>query len=525
MPTISVTPSSHKTIEISSSGNRDIVSKKGLIKSAKAASAKLASIGSALTLPTCKDMHFNRAKATQKSAPQHDVTDFKSEFIPRRSEAKKHTAQDTETSTTALQNYYQHQHATVKQEFESLFNTYASSSTEHGKYAQSYANDLSMTCVEGRYQLPALPKTVAEFAIIFNQLAQNHAPNGSLGKLIKKALGKNTTLGQLLDINTSAKLGALSQLIPITLKVTLKHKLSSPTTTEPPKVIKLDPIEKEKLATEKQRKLPSLLQQLDTLSEVYSSYVKELPTADSQARGLQQSLLEAANKLDAIDKDNELQRQPEFRGRGATFTQTTPNTHLAHSALFDSDKIYSLADFDDIIASNRAIKEKIAEFDRHLSQLNQNIGFHVEKLPNKAEVANSKILGINPLDIDLDKVMDKLNNLETLLLKPKQNWRSRLINFFHPKGFQSESDRLTFETMAIHRLKELKEKISTSSVEMKLEDFSTKPWFKYLVAKQIESLQTASQSYQFGPFSIASPAKKQLDAFLRSNDWPKPNVA
>ncbi|MFA0284762.1 hypothetical protein AB4504_24370, partial [Vibrio sp. 10N.222.55.F12] len=129
------------------------------------------------------------------------------------------------------------------------------------------------------------------------------------------------------------------------------------------------------------------------------------------------------------------------------------------------------------------------------------IGFHIEKLPNEAEVANINILGISPLNIDLDKTMAKLANLKTLLLELKPSWRSRLIQLFHPKGAEKEAERLSYQYMDISHLQELKDDISTSSEAMKLTDLSNKPWMQYLVAKQVESLKSDCQSYKFGPFT------------------------
>ncbi|MEZ8196786.1 hypothetical protein [Vibrio cortegadensis] len=423
-----------------------------------------------------------------------------------------------------LQNYYEHESTSIKKEFESLFNAYASSSTKHAEYAQSYSYDWSMTYSNGCYQLESLPKTAEEFASKFCKLTEEHSPNGSLGQLVKKALTNKTTLGQMLRVNNASKLGPMSQLLPTTLKVALKSSLSTETAATFQKVVKQEVSEKEQLNALKQKQLPSQLQKLELQTNLYQFNVKEFPEADLKCRTFQKALVKAVNRTDFVDKNNELQRKTELRGQGAVFKELSPSIDLPVNAqskhtLFDTNKTYGIEDFDNIVSNNFVIKEKTDSFENHLSRLNQNIGFHIEKLPNEAEVANVNILGISPLNIDVDRMMAKLTDLKSLLLEPKPNWRSRLIQLFHPKGVEKEAERLSYQYMDISHLQALKDDISTSSEAMKLTDLSNKPWMQYLVAKQVESLKSNCQSYKLGPFTIASSAKKQLDALLSSNEW------
>ncbi|MFA0612019.1 hypothetical protein [Vibrio sp. 10N.222.49.B4] len=423
-----------------------------------------------------------------------------------------------------LQNYYEHESTSIKKEFESLFNAYASSSTKHAEYAQSYSYDWSMTYSNGCYQLESLPKMAEEFASKFCKLTEEHSPNGSLGKLVKKALTNKTTLGQMLRLNKASTLGPMSQLLPTTLKVVLKSNLSTETAATFQKVVKQEVSEQEQLNALKQKQLPSQLQKLELQTNLYQSNVKEFPEADLKCRNFQKALVKAVNRTNSVDKNNELQRKTEFRGQGTVFKELSPSIDLpvndqSKHTLFDTNKTYGIGDFDNIVSSNFVIKEKTDSFENHLSRLNQNIGFHIEKLPNEAEVANVNTLGINPLNIDVDRMMAKLTNLKPLLLEPKPSWRSRLIQLFHPKGAENEAERLSYQYMDISHLQALKDDISTSSEAMKLTDLSNKPWMQYLVAKQVESLKSDCQSYKLGLFTIASPAKKQLDALLSSNEW------
>ena len=412
-----------------------------------------------------------------------------------------------------VQEYFDLHRADINKECSDILTRYAQKGDKYAQGVKKLTDDMSegmsVSCKDNTYIITISLEEIGGVTNALNKLTK--VPDSH--KIIQELLNKKTHLGQLLSTPHSI----LQKMNSSPLNVTTKHALSPEATTN----LKIARENKQASDYQKKRHLPELLKRFKAESAVYKSNLDLLATQYNNFTLAGDSLNRLSGNVNFYNLDQvlALNHQMTIEGKKEIDNMPKPNMATKPHLLFDSDKTYTVDDYDVMSHNIEDMKAQVSTVQDDLSTRNAILSSMTDGLPSEKDL--TPILGIDPADIDVDNAMagvTKLRNMITIE-NTKFNWRSFIINLFHPSGFENEKNTLTLDDMGFSSVKRSQEDLSILS-NITENNFSTAST-NFILAKNVEALEKNCRSYKIGPFSLASPYKKELNAFLASENWPK----
>ena len=412
-----------------------------------------------------------------------------------------------------VQEYFDLHRADINKECSDILTRYAQKGDKYAqgvkKLTDNMSEGMSVSCKDNTYTITISLEEIGGVTNALNKLTK--VPDSH--KIIQELLNKKTHLGQLLRTPHSIQQNMNSS----PLNVTTKHALSPEATTN----LKIARENKQASDYQKKLHLPELLKRFKAESAVYKSNLDLLATQYNNFTLAGDSLNRLSGNVNFYNLDQALalNHQMTIDGKKEIDNMPKPNMATKPHLLFDSDKTYTVDDYDVMSHNIEDMKAQVSTVQDDLSTRNAILSSMTDGLPREKDL--TPILGIDPADIDVDNAMagvTKLRNMITIE-NTKFNWRSFIINLFHPSGFENEKNTLTLDDKRFSSVKRSQEDLSILS-DITENNFSTAST-NFILAKNVEALEKNCRSYKIGPFSLASPYKKELNAFLASENWPK----